>query len=140
MEAKHIKDSIADALKGGNWLAFNQGSAMKDYAFCFFLSKEEAAAFCHNNTSDRDKWNAAFIKSPERFLNLAKGNPQIIDQQFLKHFNMNEQNANYLKENMKYLGFGEKLRAALEQKLAEGKPSFNCYSRQPLTKSRLRRY
>src|SRR4051794_1202236 len=113
MEAKHIKAAIREALKGGNWLAFNQGASMKDQEFCFFLSKEDAKECCINNTSDRDRWDIAYIKSPERFLNIAKGNPQILDQQLIKQINMNEENVNYLKERIKYLGFGDKLQAPL---------------------------
>src|SRR5947209_10524137 len=55
MEAKHIKAAIREALKGGNWLAFNQGAAMKNQEFCFFFSKEDAKECCYNNTSDRDR-------------------------------------------------------------------------------------
>ena len=124
MEAKHIKEAIAEALKGGHWLAFNQFSTLKDHEFCFFLTKEDAAEFCHNNTSDRDRWEIAYIKSPERFLHIAKNSTEIITHQFIKRIDMNEENANYLKEHIKYMGFGEKLHAALEQKLAEGKPDF----------------
>ena len=54
---------------------------------------------------------------------------------------MNEQNLNYLKENIKYLGFGEKLHAELEQKLAEGSRNSNYFSRTTdSTKSRLKQY
>jgi hypothetical protein len=37
---------------------------------------------------------------------------------------MNEQNVNYLKEQVKYMGFGEKLHAELEQRIVKGKPEF----------------
>src|SRR4051812_4451112 len=129
MKARHISEAITEALKGGNWMAFNQGTAMKDQEFCFFLSKEDALECCHNNTSDRDRWDIAYIKSPERFLNIAKGNPQIITQQLIKRINMNQENANYLKDSLKYLGFGETLHTTLQQKLAEGKPDFQLLFR-----------
>ena len=37
---------------------------------------------------------------------------------------MNEQNLEYLKDNLKYMGFGEKLYEALENKVKEGKDAF----------------
>ena len=37
---------------------------------------------------------------------------------------MNEQNLDYLKNNIKYLGFGDKLSSELEKNLREGKPEF----------------
>ena len=37
---------------------------------------------------------------------------------------MNEQNFEYLKDNIKYLGFGEKQHDELEKNLSEGKESF----------------
>jgi hypothetical protein len=38
---------------------------------------------------------------------------------------MNEQNFQYLKDNIKYMGFGEKLNDILDAKLKEGKPEFS---------------
>ncbi len=37
---------------------------------------------------------------------------------------MNEKNLKYLKDNLKYMGFGEKLNADLEKGMMEGKPEF----------------
>lgn len=37
---------------------------------------------------------------------------------------MNQENLKYLTDNIKYMGFGEKLNAELEQKMQEGKPDF----------------
>lgn len=37
---------------------------------------------------------------------------------------MNEKNLQYLKDNLKYMGFGEKLNADLEDEMKEGKPEF----------------
>lgn len=46
---------------------------------------------------------------------------------FNKHLNtkfMNQDNLKYLKDNLKYMGFGEKLNEQLEQKMQEGKTDF----------------
>src|SRR5205823_3911156 len=51
------------------------------------------------------------------------------DQQLIKRINMNQENVNYLKDSLKYLGFGETLHTALVQKLAAGKPDFQLLFR-----------
>ncbi|TKK64704.1 hypothetical protein FC093_21900 [Ilyomonas limi] len=124
MKAIPISDAIASALKRGNWLAYNQLATVQDKEFYFFQLKADAREFCYNNGSDRDRWDFTYIKTPDKFLNLAKANPQFINHQFIKIYKMNEQNVNYLKEQVKYMGFGEKLHAELEQKIAEGNPEF----------------
>lgn len=47
---------------------------------------------------------------------------QISEQ--LKLNNMNQDNLQYLSDNLKYMGFGETLKAELEKNLQEGKPEF----------------
>lgn len=42
----------------------------------------------------------------------------------LKFKNMNQENLQYLSDNLKYMGFGETLKAELEKNLQEGKPEF----------------
>lgn len=42
----------------------------------------------------------------------------------LKLKNMNQENLQYLSDNLKYMGFGETLKADLEKNLQEGKPEF----------------
>lgn len=42
----------------------------------------------------------------------------------LKLNNMNQENLQYLSDNLKYMGFGELLKEDLEKKLQEGKPEF----------------
>lgn len=42
----------------------------------------------------------------------------------LKVNNMNQENLQYLSDNLKYMGFGEMLKADLEKNLQEGKPEF----------------
>ena len=41
---------------------------------------------------------------------------------------MNAENLNYLKDNLKYHGFGEKLYPELEQRISEGQPQFQLQS------------
>ena len=37
---------------------------------------------------------------------------------------MNEQNLKYLKDNIKYMGFGDNLNEALQNNMKEGRPEF----------------
>ena len=53
--------------------------------------------------------------------------PQVLENyeiSQLKSNNMNEKNLEYLKDNLKYQGFGESLQRPLEQNISEGKPEF----------------
>lgn len=107
-----IKGAIA---KGENWMVFNQSLFFIDPKELFFFnSKEEAQLFAENNVSDRDRFHVMHTSSVEDilFLNTSKTNV------------MNEQNAQYLKDNIKYMGFGEGLAEELEKKLKEAKPDF----------------
>jgi len=45
---------------------------------------------------------------------------------------MNEKNLKYLKDNLKYMGFGEKLNEDLENGLKEGKPEFDLQLREKM--------
>ena len=45
---------------------------------------------------------------------------------------MNLENLNYLKDNLKYNGFGEKLYPELEQKISEGAPNFQLRFNAPV--------
>ena len=124
MEAIHISDAIKSALMKGNWLAYNQLAVVQDGEFYFFQLRGDAREFCLNNSSDLDRWDITYIRNPEKFLRAVKVNQQSINYLFIKYYKMNEQNVNYLKEHVKYMGFGEKLHAELEQRIAEGKPEF----------------
>ena len=82
----------------------------------FFKDKDEAMEFAANNISDYDLYNVTYARTTEELLK------QILINQKLS--TMNEKNLDYLKDNMKYMGFGENMNEALEAHLKHGQPEF----------------
>lgn len=120
----------------------------------FFKSKTDAEEFAFNNHSDRDHYSVIHFNSLRDIYNQIpyatellsdpdanglynyEGNPftdaliENIEQESLninsqiKTSIMNNENLKYLTDNIKYMGFGEDLKEALEKNMKEGKPEF----------------
>jgi len=120
----------------------------------FFKSKNDAEEFAFNNHSDSDHYSVIHFNSlwdiynqipyaTERLndpdangLYNYEGNPftdaliENIEQQSsninsqIKTSIMNNENLKYLTDNIKYMGFGENLKEALEKNMQEGKSEF----------------
>jgi len=112
-----------------NWIAYNSPSYFidKDEIF-FFKSRDEAFEFQYNNVSEWDDFNVIHVNSQMDFL-LQVGYGDYLKEELELLANkklsiMNQENFDYLKDNVKYMGFGEKLNESLELKLKEGKPEF----------------
>jgi len=96
---------------GESWMAYN-GSLSDQSEIYFFSSKADAQGFASDNISDRDQFS---IKCVETIINNQKNEV------------MNEQNMQYLKDNIKYMGFGEGLHSELESQLKSGKTDFQLH-------------
>ena len=66
--------------------------------------------------------DVAEIYSIKEVMNLNVSEPEEFLNQ--NEYNMNQKNLDYLKDNLKYNGFGESLYEALEKNIKEGKPEF----------------
>ncbi len=137
-----------------NWMAYNSSLYFidKDDIY-FFDNKNSANQFADNNFSDCDNYAVMYISSVADILrrvsdiefsnrNTPDGNPlynkegnaftdalidHIEQQQLLTIKNnnvMNEQNLDFLKGQLKGMGFGEKLYEHLENNLKQGNPEF----------------
>jgi hypothetical protein len=121
------------------WVAYNNSPYFIDPNDIFFFNNKDAAnEFADNNTSDRDHYVVISIKKqgndPDaNGLYNSDGNfftdaliDHIEQQQLLINKNkvMNEKNLEYLKDNLRYQGFGESLQRPLEQNITEGKTEF----------------
>ncbi len=82
----------------------------------FFKDKDEAQEFAANNISEYDLYQVMYARSINELLK------QILNNQKLS--TVNEKNLDYLKDNLKYIGFGENLSVALEAHLKHGQPEF----------------
>jgi len=132
-EALHQINS--ELLEGNRWIAYNTTSCHLDLGDIYlFKSKEEADEFSENNISDLDNYQVKeikltadvlrtaaneMLKAPVVALSLNKTNL------FTQKTNvMNQKNFEYLRDQVKYTGFGEGLENDLKQKIEEGKPEF----------------
>ncbi len=133
MNSKHvIPDEILEQAKielyqNNHWFAYNNFPYFLEKSdIHFFKSGEEAIEFASNNISDYDNYSVLHINSVEDILKLIpywKSIEQHLSNKKLSI--MNEKNLEYLKDNVKYMGFGDKQNEALEQHLKEGKDSFH---------------
>jgi hypothetical protein len=130
----------------------------------FFNSKDEANDFADNNISDRDNFHVLHFNSLlDIYKEIPYGekavtNPDAnglynhegnaftdalidhIEQQQslftsqLKTNVMNNENFQYLSDNLKYMGFGENLKPELEKNLKEGKGEFQLHYKAEINK------
>ncbi len=116
--------------KGENWMAYNNSLYFIDKGDIFFFkSREEANEFSNNSSSDYDRFNIIHLSYPEEIFKQIDYNdsPEIKqspDLSQIKNTTMNEENVKYLKDNLKYMGFGDKLNETMEKNMAEQKPEF----------------
>ncbi len=127
--------------RGRNWIAYNSVNYFldKDDVF-FFKSEDEAFEYSANNVSEYDDFSILYAESVKELFQkitygegvtnilqevLSNGDLQInsiISQ--LKSNVMNNENFQYLSDNLKYMGFGENLKAELQSNLESGKADF----------------
>lgn len=128
-----IPDDVLQAVllavnNGDQWMVYNTGLYFLELQdICFFKTREEALEFCRDNTGDRDCFNTLHVTSlPDLLRQLPYGTRL---NNFLSETNtpMNEKNFDYLKDQVKYTGFGDALENALKQKLQQGSPEFQIY-------------
>lgn len=129
--SNEVRDLIKLAVaKSENWMAYNNSLYFIDKEDIFFFkNREEANEFSYNNSSDYDRFNVIHLSYPEEIFKKIEYNdsPEIKqspDLSQLKNTTMNEENVKYLKDNLKYMGFGDKLNETLENNIREQKPEF----------------
>lgn len=126
--SKEVWDDAQEAFsKNEHWIAYNTISYFLERGnVYFFKEKEEALEFSSNNISEYDDYRVIYAQSLQEMLRqIPYGqslDKQIYDSQKLSI--MNEKNFEYLKDNLKYLGFGEKQHDELEKNLKAGNDSF----------------
>jgi len=125
---KVFQKSLSEFLQGRTWVAYNASAYYPGEADVFFFaSRKEAEGFVARSPGGRYK--IIYANSiAELFNQLPYGKEVasrlIIINQSLKTNFMNLENINYLKENLKYNGFGENLYADLEKHIQQGLPEF----------------
>ncbi len=135
MKQEHvISDEVLEIVqlainRNENWMAYNNSLYFvnKDDVH-FFKEKTTAEKFASDNISDDDHFNIIRVQSIADVLRQIPYGERL--NKTLNNLSnktlsiMNEKNFEYLKDNIKYMGFGEKQNDTLEQHLKEGKESF----------------
>jgi hypothetical protein len=104
-------------IDGKNWLVLHSEEMINSISDLHCFSKvNDARQFEHDNTSHFDTYSTKSIKS---FLRT------------LKSTHMNAQNVEFLKTNLLYFGFGDKLNEALEKQIKEQKAEFQLKTEIP---------
>jgi hypothetical protein len=107
------------------WMAFNHSLSFTDIKDVFFFKeKSDAVEFAVNNQSDVDRFQVIRISSLKEALSSRTESSKSNIQSTIKTNVMNTKNIDYLKDNLKYLGFGEKLNTELESNIQQGPPAF----------------
>jgi hypothetical protein len=124
-----LAEAASEIAQGYCWLAYNTACYFLERGdVVFFSTREEAKEFAVNNVSDADSFCVIEARSIQHFMlqfpyELSLLNQTPIDQS-LNNIFMNQQNLDYLKNNLKYMGFGEKLGDKLESQMRKGEPDF----------------
>jgi hypothetical protein len=123
-----VNKAERESLIGSRFLAYNTGAYfLSQRQVEFFADKQTANAFILQHESKGYKL-IEFDSVQDMLRKIPYGS--IVAEQQEKYFLttnttvMNEQNMQYLKDNLKYMGFGEGLHSELENQLKAGKTDF----------------
>lgn len=122
-----VLDLARIALAGGKqWMTYNHSLYLIEKTDVHFFSSEaEAKTFAADNLSDRDAFQVLHFRSPEDILRqIPYGKQSILS---LNQTIMNMENLQYLKDNIKYTGFGEALYTELEKNIGAKKDEFQLH-------------
>ena len=135
MKQEHvISDEVLDIvqlaiIRNENWMVYNNSLYFIDKENVhFFKERSSAEEFASDNISDYDHFNIINVRSIAdvlRQIPYGEALRKELNNLSSKTLSiMNEKNFEYLKDNIKYMGFGEKQNDTLEQQLKQGKESF----------------
>ncbi|MBS1735120.1 MAG: hypothetical protein JSS98_00765 [Bacteroidetes bacterium] len=126
--SEEVWDQAQEAFsKNHFWIAYNTISYfLGKNDMYFFKEKDEAFEFSQTNISEYNDYRVIYAQSLQEMLRQIPYGEAIgkLNHSFKKEIIMNEKNFEYLKDNIKYLGFGEKQHDELEKNLKAGNDSF----------------
>lgn len=129
-----ISDSVFEQAQfeiafGREWVAYNTIPYFLDKGDVqFFKNRDEAIEFSANNISEYDDYQVINITSIQDFL-LQIPYGRFEENRLINYSNknvsiMNEKNYDFLKDQLKYTGFGEGLQNDLKEKMEKQTPDF----------------
>jgi hypothetical protein len=133
MNKEHvISDEILDQAqiefsRNQHWVAYNTITYFLEKGDVYFFKDSDSAhEFSGNNISEYDNYRVMYARSMDELLKQIPYGEKLTEQ-LSNSTNlsiMNEKNLEYLKDNIKYMGFGEKLFTELENQLKAGQSEF----------------
>lgn len=121
-----MSDVMAALAMGHSWFVYNTLSYFLDKEDVrFFKTESEADDWAFENNSKTEAYKTIKINSVTDLYREIKYGENL--QTILNHsktFFMNAQNLDYLKENLRLMGFGDRLHADLEKNMQQGFPEF----------------
>ena len=135
MNEEHVlSDSLFEQAQfeisfGREWVAYNTVPYFLDKGdVYFFKNKDEAVEFSDNNISEYDDYRVINVHSIQDFL-LQIPYGRFEENRLINYSNknvsiMNEKNYDFLKDQLKYTGFGEGLQNDLKEKMEKQTPEF----------------
>jgi hypothetical protein len=121
-----LNDVMAALANGRSWIVYNTLSyflGKEDVQF--FKTESEADNWAFENNSKTEAYRAIHINSvTDLYREIKYGEKLDTLLNHPKTYFMNQQNLDYLKENLRLMGFGDKLQADLEKNIQQGFPEF----------------
>ena len=135
MSKEHvISDEVLDKVqialfKGENWMVYNNSLYfIEPDNIDFFRTEEEAKEFCQNNYSDYDCYSTLYVQSSDDLIKQVSYGEAL--DEYLNFININGKQLNELQNNLKELGFSERLFPALEFYLRKQEERFQLLERE----------
>jgi hypothetical protein len=138
-----MKEIESQVKSNHNWIAYNSINYFLEKGDVFFFkNKDEADEFCMNNIGDYQNFQTIYAPTSDiAYQKIVYGEDLLLLNKMiaspLKNTIMNQENLKYLQDNLKYLGFGDKLYADLEINLKAQKPEFTLSYNSELNKQTL---
>jgi hypothetical protein len=112
-----------ELLRGYHWIAYNTVPYLLEKCdVYFFKDKDEANDFARNNISDYDKYR---VINGKDLLQKVSETIRNVTKSFTQKTNfMNQKNFDYLKDQVKFTGFGEGMENELKEKMQKQTPEF----------------
>jgi len=121
-----LNNVMAAIANGYSWFVYNTLPYFLDKEdMQFFKAENEANKWAFENNSKTEAYKIIHVNSVTDLYRELKYGERV--EALLNHpktYFMNQQNLDYLKENLRYMGFGDKLHADLEKNIQQGFPEF----------------
>ena len=121
-----LSEVMAALANNHSWIVYNTLSYfLGKEDVHFFKTENEADEWAFENNSKTGAYRAIHINSvTDLYREIKYGEKLVTLLNHPKTFFMNQQNLDYLKENLRLMGFGDKLQADLEKNMQQGFPEF----------------